>query len=170
MFWNKTDKMEMWTIHIHGPAKLFEACLMSSQVNACSISQCFVLGVFSFVNGPSGWVTCHCWRIHYPVCWTNTFVNALLFCSTHKLVCLKPINHKLPDSSEAQMLIVFLAERFKVVLFSASGLIDIFLYNIGLYSVQYMLLLFLRSTVVVILMLSTECDVFIIVSFIIWVV
>lgn len=52
-----------------------------------------------------------------------------------------PNNHKLPDSGEAQMLIVFLAESFKVVPYSVSGVIDIFLYNIGVYSVQYMLLL-----------------------------
>lgn len=81
-----------------------------------------------------------------------------------------PNNHKLPDSGEAQMLIVFLAESFKVVPYSVFGVIDIFLYNIGVYSVQYMLLLFLQSSVVVILMLSTDCNVFIIVSFTIWVV
>lgn len=66
---------------------------------------------------------------------------------TLKVVCLTPNNHKLTDSGEAQLSIVFLVDSFKVFPYSISGVIDIFL-CIGVYSVQYMLLLFLRSTTV----------------------
>lgn len=71
------------------------------------------------------------------------FCDCTFFCSTHsKLVCLTPINHKLTDSGEAQLSIVFLVDNFKVFPYSISGVMDSFLYDIGVYSVQYMLLLF----------------------------
>lgn len=62
-------------------------------------------------------------------------------------MCLTPNNHKLTDSGEAQLSIVFLVDSFKVFPYSILGVIDIFLYDIGLYSVQYMLLLFFNNCV-----------------------
>lgn len=57
-------------------------------------------------------------------------------------MCLTPNNHKLTDSGEAQLSVVFLVDSSKVFPHSISGVIDSFLYDIGVYSVQYMLLLF----------------------------
>lgn len=80
---------------------------------------------------------------------------------TLRFVCLTPNNHKLPDSGEAQMLIVFLVESFKVFPYSISGVIDIFLYDIGVYSCTvYAFVVFVVTSCHVILMLLTDCDVF----------
>lgn len=144
-FWEISDKIEMWTVHIRGPAQLFEAHLISSQVNACSISQCFILRVSSFANRQSGWVIHHCWHIHYPVCWTNTFVTALFFFSVPHTRVSTPNNHKLTDSGEAQLSIVFLVDSFRAFHTVYQEWLTVFFM---IYSVQYMLLVFWRSTAV----------------------
>lgn len=58
--------------------------------------------------------------------------------STHLKVVCRNI-HKLADS-EAQLLVVFLVDCFKVFPYSILGVFDIFLHDIEIYSVQYMLL------------------------------
>lgn len=105
----------MWTVHIRGPAQ-FEAHLISSQVNdACSISQCFIFSQF-LCEQAIWWSHPPLLTHHYPVCWTNTFVTALFF--------LTPNNHKLTDSGEAQLSLVFLVDTFKVFPYGISGVIN----------------------------------------------